>query len=127
MTVSFIHERLANTVLIFFIFLTAWGYLRFFRKQGMDPSYWGALVIAEGLLIVQMLFGAYLWLFLDLRPARPWVHLLYAFITLAAIPLAYSYTRGEEGHGEMLMYATTALISVGLVIRTMDTAQFALP
>ena len=120
MTAPAIHERLANTALYYFIALSIWGYFRFVRKQGLDASFWGAIVIGEILLFAQAAVGGYMWI-IGIRPART-VHLLYGLVTLMALPAVYMYTRGEAQRGEMLMYATTALITVGLILRSMDTA-----
>ena len=48
-----IHDGLANTVLLYVLVMGIWGLWRFFRKQGVDSSFWGALVIAEILILVQ--------------------------------------------------------------------------
>ena len=120
MSVLEIHGRFANTALYYFILLTVWGYWRFFRKQGMDPGLWGALVIGEILLLFQSGIGGYMWL-IGLRPAR-WAHYLYGVVGPMALPMVYMYTRGKQDRPEMLMYGTTTLITVGLILRAMFTA-----
>ncbi|GAB4577711.1 MAG: hypothetical protein Fur0022_04420 [Anaerolineales bacterium] len=120
MSVVELHGRLANTALYYFILLTAWGYVRFFRKQAMDPSFWGALVIGEVLLLLQTGLGGYMW-FVGLRPDR-WAHYLYGLVTPMALPMIFLYTRGQQERPEVLMYATTNLITVVLIIRAMSTA-----
>src|SRR4030067_2262579 len=91
-----IHGRLANTSLIFFLIMAVWGFWRFFRRQGLGASYWGALVIAEVLIVTQGGLGAYLWIS-GLRPLRGFIHILYGGASVLAIPLVYSYTKGREG------------------------------
>ncbi len=117
-----IHARLANTALYYFLFLTVWGYWRFFRKQGLSSSFWGAVAIAEILLLLQGVLGGVLWL-QGLRPART-VHLLYGIVAPMAIPAVYVYTRGRGERAEMLMYGTTCLITVGLILRATTTGAF---
>ena len=120
MSILEIHGRLADTALYYFILLSVWGYWRFIRKQGMDPSYWGALVIGEILLLLQAGLGGYMWL-VGLRPAR-WAHYLYGIVGPMALPMVFMYTKGKQERPEMLMYGTTTLITVGLILRAMFTA-----
>ncbi|HLE50827.1 MAG TPA: hypothetical protein VI755_02120 [Anaerolineales bacterium] len=115
-----IHGRLANTSLIFFLVMAMWGFWRFFRHQGLGASFWGALVIAEILIIAQGGLGAYLWIS-GLRPLRGFIHILYGVVSVLAIPLVYSYTKGRQERPEMLLYAVALLIMVGLVLRSMVT------
>jgi hypothetical protein len=120
MSLSEVHARLANTALLFFFAISLWGYWRFFRKKGIDSSYWGALAIGEVLLLVQSGLGFYLWL-TDLRPERS-VHILYGVVSLLVIPGVYAYTRGRNDRPESLVYATLTLITVGLILRAVTTA-----
>ncbi len=120
-----LHEGLGSTSLYYFLILSVWGYIRFFRKQGIDSSYWGMLVIAELLVVAQCLLGAYLWLD-GLRPMRS-IHVLYGAILPLMIPAAYFYTKGRGSHAEILIYATATIITVGLIVRAIYTAQVALP
>ena len=120
MSVIDIHGRLANTALYYFILLTVWGYWRFFRKQSIDPAFWGALVIGEILLLLQSGLGGYMWV-IGLRPAR-WAHYLYGIVGPMALPMVFMYTRGKQDRPEMLMYGTTTLVTVGLILRAMYTA-----
>ena len=115
-----IHARFAYTSLYYFVLLSLWGFWRFFRKEGLHPSYWGALAIGELLLFVQGGLGAYLWI-IGLRPARS-IHILYGVVSLMAIPAVYMYTRGREERAEMLMYGTSTLIGAGLLMRAIMTA-----
>ena len=121
MSVVELHARFSNTALFYFIILSAWAYWRFFRKQGMDSNYWGALIIAEGLLLLQVLIGVYM-MIIGLRPARVEVHIMYGVVSLMALPAVYMFTKGRQERPEMLMYGTTALITVGLIMRAMFTA-----
>ncbi len=120
MVIVDIHARLANTALLYFLALTIWGWWRFLRRQGVGSSYWGALAIAELVLLVQGGLGAYLWL-AGFRPARV-IHLLYGIVSILVIPGIYAYTQGREERSEMLVYSAATLVLVGLVIRAMTTA-----
>ena len=115
-----IHADLSRTALIYFALLAIWGLIRFVRHQGVGPSYWGALVIAELLILTQGSLGAILW-YGGLRPARG-VHLLYGLVSALAIPAVYAYTRGREERSEMLMYGVATMVTVALVVRAIMTA-----
>jgi heme A synthase len=125
MSITDVHGAFSNTVLYYFILLAAWGTLRFLRKQGVDSAFWGALVIAEGLLVLQVLLGGYMWL-IGLRPARN-VHLLYGFFSLLAIPGMFMYTQGRSERPEMLMYSVIALVMIGVLLRAIFTGEVQLP
>jgi hypothetical protein len=114
-----IHSRLANTAILFCAILAAWGLWRFFRRQRMGSSYWGAVIIAELLILVQGGIGFYLW-FAGLRPARG-IHLLYGIACALAIPLAFTFTKGRDDRPEMLIYGVSFLILVGLLFRAVVT------
>jgi uncharacterized membrane protein len=120
MSLVVIHGRLAYMALFFFLLLGIWGVVRFARRQGVDSSYWGALVIAEFLVLVQGGLGAYLW-YSDLRPDRG-MHILVGFVSGLAIPGIYVYTKGREERTEVLIYGVTTLVTAGLILRAITTA-----
>jgi hypothetical protein len=120
MSLSDIHGRLANTALIYIGVMAVWGLWRAVRKQGLDSSYWGALVIAEVLLVVQGGLGLFLWIVGE-RPGRG-VHILYGVVAVLIIPGLYAYTKGENDRRVMTIYAVTLLIAVGIILRAMSTA-----
>jgi heme A synthase len=119
MTIVEVHARLANTALLFTVALAIWGFWRFFRRKGIDPSYRGAVIVAELLILFQAVLGAFMW-FSGLRPVRS-IHLLYGIVSALAIPLVYTYTRGRDDRPEMLMYAVAFLVLAGLLLRAMTT------
>jgi len=120
MSLADIHGRLANTALVYFGILAVWGLWRTLRKQGLDSSYWGALVIAEILIVIQGILGVILLIGGD-RPGR-WVHILYGVVTILVIPGLYAYTKGEADRRVMAIYAITLLISIGIILRAIMTA-----
>ncbi len=119
MTIIEIHARLANTSMYFLMIMALWGLWRYLRKQGVDSSYWGALVIGEILIIGQGSLGAYMWI-TGLRPERT-LHLLYGIASALVIPGIFVYTRGGDKRREMLIYGVGLLFLVGLVIRAITT------
>ena len=120
MSLPEIHARLGNTALYFIFVLGAWGLWRFFRKQGLDSNYWGALIIGEILILVQGCLGAYLWL-TGLRPGRG-IHILYGLVAAMIIPGIYAYTRGDENRRVTLIYGVALLITVAIILRAIMTA-----
>ena len=120
MSLADFHGRLANTALVYYGILAVWGIWRFLRKQGLDSSYWGALVIAEILIVVQGILGVILFVGGE-RPGR-WVHILYGVVTILVIPGLYAYTKGEADRRVMAIYAVTLLISIGIILRAIMTA-----
>ena len=119
-----IHDRLGTTSLLYFLIVSLWGYWRFFRRQGIDSAYWGALAIAEFIVVTEAILGGYLWIS-GYRPARS-LHVLYGALIPIMIPAAYLYTKGRGARAEILVYGTATIITVGLIVRAIYTAQFTL-
>ena len=120
MSLTPIHASLATTVLYYFLILALWGLWRFARKQGIDSSFWGALVIAEALVVLQGGLGAYLWLS-GLQPGRGWIHVLYGVVSVLALPTVFAYTHGDQDRRAMLVYAVALLFLVGITLRATGT------
>lgn len=122
MSLAEVHARLANTAMIYCIIMAVWGLFRFFRRQGVSGGYFGAIVIAEILLIIQGLLGLILWF--GAATFRPeWVHWLYGIVLVLGAPLVYAYTKGRQDRPEMLLYAVGFVIMIALVLRAMVTAS----
>ena len=120
MTVFEIHGRLGNTALLYTIILAIWALWRFFRRQGIDSNFWGALVIAEALLVVQGGLGGYIYLSGLSHLSRQFMHMLYGIVGLLIIPVVFSFTRGDDRHRVMLVYGIALLGQVAIILR----AQF---
>jgi hypothetical protein len=120
MSLTEVHSGLSNAALIYFAILAVWGLVRFARRQGVGSSYWGALVIAELLILALGTLGAVLW-YSGLRPGRG-IHILYGLTSALTIPAVYVFTKGREDRSEMLIYGVVALVTVALILRAMVTA-----
>ena len=120
MSLGEIHGRLGFTALYYIGILALWAFWRFFRKDGVSNNYWGALPIAEILVLLQGGLGAYLWL-VGLRPGRG-VHILYGIVAALIIPGIYLFTRGDDDRRVMLIYGVGLLIMVGIILRGVMTA-----
>lgn len=119
-----LHSGFSTMAIYYFLIVSLWGFLHYFRKKAISSSYWGALAIAEVLIVVQSLVGIYLWVVGD-RPARGAVHLIYGFLTPAIIPLIYGYTKRRDDYSVAIIYGSTLLFAVGLIFRAIDTGRFA--
>lgn len=123
MTIIEFHGRLATTALYFAILMALWGLFRFFRKQKVDSSYWGALVIGEGLFLLQAGLGAYIWLSGVGSLGGRWMHVLYGVVSVLVIPAVFAYTRGDEQRRATLVYGVSFLFLVGILMRAMAVIQ----
>jgi len=120
MNLVMIHGRLANTVLLYVIILCLWGFWRAIRKENLSSSYWGSLVIAEILILVQGSLGFYLFV-TGLQPARGGMHILYGIVGALGIPAVYVFTKGNNDRKTMLVYAAIMLFNAGIFLRSIST------
>ena len=122
MTLTIFHDRLANTTLLYAALLALWSFWRFFRKQKLDPSFSGALVIGELLFLAQGLIGlilAFSGNFASLT--RPSMHILYGIVSVLVIPGLYVYTRADERYQVMLLYGVGFIFLAFIFMRSMAT------
>lgn len=120
-TLITLHLGLANTATLFTLGLSVWGFYRFFSGQGVDGSYLGAVVIGEGLIIVQALIGVLLF-GNGLPLARTSLHILYGICAVISFPGLYAYTQGQQSRREMLLWALMTFFVFGLTIRLANMA-----
>ncbi len=116
-----IHGRLGNTALFYVILMAVWGLWRYFRKQNVDSSYFGALVIAEVIFVLQGLLGGYLWIS-GVGQLGSSMHILYGIVNLLVVPGIFLFTHGESSRRTMLIYALGFVFLIGIVLRSMGTA-----
>lgn len=120
MSITDLHGVIANSTIYFFVILASWGYFSFYRKEGISSSYWGSMIIAEILVILQGVLGVYLWVSGG-RPGRGGMHILYGICVVIALPGVYAYTKGEDGRRDLLLYSTMSLATVFLLMRAAAT------
>ncbi len=111
-----LHDRLGNAAMLFSLILALWGFVRYARGQGVDGSFLGAVLIAEGLMLVEGGIGGLLYA-MGARPERVGIHILYGITAVIAFPAFFAYTRGRDTRLEMLMWALLALFVWGVTIR----------
>lgn len=121
MSIVFIHDRLAITLLIFCAICALWGFWNFARKQPVTGSYWGALAIAEILAVVQGLFGMAIWISGQQQPERLVVHMLYGATAVLSLPAVYVYSGGRDTRRENMLYALACVWLFFIVQRGIDT------
>jgi heme A synthase len=122
MTLVTIHGRLANTAILFVILMALWSFWKFFRKQKLSPSYSGAMVVAEILILAQSALGLVVAItghYASLE--RPYMHILYGVVSALVIPALYVYTRADERYQVMLIYGISMIFLAFIVWRLMVT------
>lgn len=118
-TILEIHGVLSNTTWLFFLLLGAWGLFRAIRKQGIGSSYWGALIIGEGLFVAQAILGLVL-LIDGARPGRT-VHFLYGVFAIVALPGLFAYLKGDDSNQSQWYFAILTLFLCGVAWRAIGT------
>ncbi|MEJ2750587.1 MAG: hypothetical protein P8183_22185 [Anaerolineae bacterium] len=122
--VRVIHATLSNTIWLFFLALGLWGLFNAIRKQGVDGSYLGALVIGEALYAVQAILGITLWIggFLP-GLDRPTMHILYGSFALVFLPFVYFvWLKGDDSVQAQWVLALTTLFLFGIALRAVAVA-----
>jgi heme A synthase len=122
MTLVTIHDRLANTAILFVIVMALWSFWKFFRKKKPDSSYSGALVVAEILILAQSALGLVVAIsghFTSLD--RPFMHILYGAVSALVIPGLFIYTRADDRHQVMLVFGISLVFLAFIVWRLMVT------
>jgi hypothetical protein len=121
MTILDIHDRMGNTALLFTIVMTVWGLWRYFRRQGVGSSYWGALVIAEIVYLVQDLIGVVMIAGGTTQPLNPLMHILYGVVDVLVLPGIFFFTHGDDKRRASLIYSFGFLFLIGISLRLRAT------
>ncbi|MBA2775960.1 MAG: hypothetical protein H0U31_04425 [Chloroflexia bacterium] len=117
--VELFHDRLAMTVILFFVVAGLWGLIEFARGGQLGGTIAGMLIVGQVLIIIQGGLGMVLFVF-DERPDDI-VHLLYGFTAVLVLPFVWSYVRDKAPRQGLLLYSLVSLFIVGLAIRGMTT------
>lgn len=119
--VELFHDRLATTMLLFFLAAGVWGLFEYVRGGTLSGNIAGALMLGQALAMLQGGLGMVLFLFGN-RP-NDLVHLLYGFTAVLVLPFVWSYVRNRAPRQGLLIYSLVALFIVGLAIRGMTTGS----
>ena len=122
MSIIEVHGRLGSSALLFTIILAVWGFWRFYRRQGVDSNYWGALVICEILILVQGALGLYIYFTGIGHLNRQFMHILYGIVSAIVIPSVFAFTRGDDRHRVSLVYGAALLFNMGVIMRAQFTS-----
>lgn len=116
---AFIHSRIALSAVLFAFALGAWATWDFVRGRGIGPSYRGALLIGESLMLAQGVLG----ILLVITGALPGdlLHFLYGVLVALSWPGVYIYTNARMGRSEAGLYALVSFFIFGLAIRAIMT------
>ena len=120
-TVDLFHDRLATTIILFFLVAGVWGLIEYARGGAIGGAIAGILVVGQILVLVQGALGMVLFVWGD-RPSDM-VLLLYGFTAALVLPFAWSYFRDRSPRQGLLIYSLIALFVVGLAIRGMTTGS----
>jgi heme A synthase len=118
-TLTFIHGRLAQTTIFFALAMGIWAAWSYFRKEGVNSNYWGALIIGEILVIGQGVIGV-LMVILGGLP-HDLIHFLYGVLVALGWPAVYIYTNARATRTEAALYALVSFFIFGLAIRAIMT------
>lgn len=114
-----LHGRLATALALYLVALGIWGLALGARGSGPSPSFRGAIVIVEVAIVAQGIFGFLAW---PARGPAQWVHVLYGFALVLALPLAASIVREGTPRRTSLTLGLAALFAAGLCVRGITTA-----
>lgn len=121
-----IHGWLGNTSGYYAIIMALWGLWRYFKKQGVDGEYWGALLLQEGLIILHGLMGIFLYFAgpkwePPVQLAQP-VHILFGAVSALVLPAAYVLTKRKKGRAQLLLYIIFNALLAFIIYRTIRVA-----
>lgn len=115
-----LHVILGRSFMFFAATMGLWGLFHYFTNQPLGPSYWGALVIGEGVAILQAIMGISQ-LATGGQPMRI-IHFLYGGLTVLIWPALFGYMRGQrESRNETLTFGLGSLFLFGLALRAFTT------
>ena len=120
-TVALLHDRLANTMLLFMLAVGVWGLISFVRGGTLSGSVSGALAIGQVLVTVQVALGVVI--YLGDRRAGNVVHYLYGVTAILILPFVWSYARARHPRQALFFYSLVSLFIFGLTVRAMSTSS----
>ena len=128
MSILQVHAAIANSAALFLAVLTVWAVIQFLRSAPLGPSWFGAAVIAEILLVIQFLIGWVLF-FEGLQAGpRPWIHILYGTVAVITLPAGYGYfDKIDNPKVQSLAMALACAFLWGIVQRAGQVITMAVP
>lgn len=128
MPIVVIHRGLANSASLFLAILTLWALVQFLRARPLGPSWYGAAVVAEVLLLAQFVVGALLY-FEGLQAGpRPWIHILYGTVAIVTLPAAHAYFgKLEDAKVQSLAMTLACAFLWGIIQRAAQVITLQVP
>jgi hypothetical protein len=120
MALQDVHRLLGTAFLYYTVIITIWSLVHLLRRQEVGGSFWGAVAIGEGLMVLQVLVGVIMAL-QGFRPARE-LHFVYGGVALLTWPAVFTFTRGAPGRREALWWTLASAFLFGITLRAMVTA-----
>ncbi len=121
--VVFLHQGFSRVVLIYSLLLALWGLFLYLRGQEPSGGYLGALILDEGVILLESLIGIVLY-GEGYRPGQT-LHLLYGLAAFLTIPSAYLWAganrEGPLTRRDSLIFGLACLFLFGLSIRATTT------
>lgn len=116
------HQDLFRSVVLYFAALAVWGFYLWWRRNGANGSYLAALIIGEGLAIVQGLSG--LLLVATNHHPKDGLHWLYGFVIILTLPVVYgawAQNLADDRKSALFYGLGCSLIVVIAVVRSAQT------
>lgn len=113
-----VHGALAFALLIDQTALGVWALVLGFRRLRIGSGLFTAIVVDEGLLVLQSVLGAIL--FIGGQRPQP-IHFLYGGLLIVLLPVVYAYSSKRERAGIWL--GVTLLFMAGLIVRSYMTGH----
>ncbi len=123
-SLQFLHGLLSRALLLFAVVAGGYGLIEYFRKQVINPSYWGVIVVGNLAAVAQGILGMIL--ALGGRQPGEWVHILYGGVAVMWIPIINLINQlanyREHNRRETLIVALISLFEAGIAFRAITTA-----
>ena len=114
-----LHDRLADSLLLFMVAAAVWNLVAALRRRGIASETWGILAIGELLALAQGVLGLLLYVG-GARPARG-VHLLYGVVAVLTLPAYYAISHGRDDRRASWAYTWLCLFLAGISARGITT------
>jgi hypothetical protein len=114
-----LHQGFATVVILYSATLALWGLALYLRASQPTPNYLGALVINEGVVVLQGLIGLGL-LIEGHRPADA-LHYLYGVVAVFTLPIAYTMSERGTTRRDSGVFALATFLMAGIAIRGIAT------
>jgi hypothetical protein len=115
-----IHATISRMIILYALIVGLWGLVNFFRRQAPTGNFNGALILGEGLFVLQGVIGVIL-LLLGKVPQQG-LHFLYGVMVAITLPGVYAYVRDRNTARESLLFGLAMLFIFGLALRAVTTA-----